>query len=299
MFNKNLVGLVLAGIFIISCCSSKYKNSNKVAEAVVAAAAQEPVEQDPTPEPEPQPEPDPSVDLIGIPIYKQRLNEDSEYAEIINRVKDPVLEYNRGTNAHESVHFLNSDLRNAKQKEIGYTEKLNAFYVPTGCVFYVKEPNMRKREVAPYVPQSLRWNRYKTYVIGQTAWDDRPLYLVDEWVAYIAGGLVDVQDIKKGRHNGEWSDGVSGVMEFSIYCTALCMAIKDKDSNYWNTQVQFKEFVKMMLNMAHKVYFTGKDLDELKWDKQEQLRHSLRTSADAEPIRKFMRDELSDVWLRD
>jgi len=45
MFNKNLVGLVLAGIFIISCCSSKYKNSNKVAEAVVAAAAQEPVEQ--------------------------------------------------------------------------------------------------------------------------------------------------------------------------------------------------------------------------------------------------------------
>lgn len=255
----------------------------------------------PTPTPKPEPPPLPEVEklkLDSIPVIRQTVNENSQYAEIINRTRNPVFGYDRSTNGHESIHMLQADLRNAKNMQTKFKPKMNAFYIPTGKVFYVAEPSIRKRDIIPYVPKSLVWSRYKTYISGATSWDDTPLYVIDEWAAYIGGGFIDVEDIENGRHNGQWSDGISGLLEFSVYCSCLCMAIKDKDPDYWANNTQFKLFMIKMLELSHEIYFKGKDLKQLTWDKQENFRQTLINSPDALQLRNFMKTELTDVWLK-
>lgn len=237
------------------------------------------------------------LDFYDVKILSNRIKENSKYADIINRSRNPVLQHDRDTNAHETTHMIQADLRNIKNKEVNYTQRFNSFYLIGGKGIDFPEPRMRKREVIAYVPTVLREYRFPTYVSGQTAWDDTPLYLVDEWCAYMNGAETAIEDYKNNKHDGTKYDAVKGVMEFSVYCTALCMAIKDKDPEYWENNIKFKEFIKQQLIRSHSIFNEGMKIDLFQGYKQDQYIDRLNNDPSCESLRKFLREEFGGVWV--
>ena len=234
-----------------------------------------------------------------VPEVETRIKEDTIYADIINHCENPTLEIiDRITCAHETTHMINAEMRNKLQKT---GKKVNAFYLPQGNSFVIEEPNMTKAKVAEFVPEELKWIRYHTYITKARAWNDRPLYLVDEWCAYVNGALVAVEDSINNRHFDGWSDAVSGPLEFSVYCVAMCMAIEKYDTEYWNEQEDLKKFMKWNLERSFHTYNMGKDYKYFKWDKQEKFLNQLQTSdaQDVIAMRDFIHKHFNGIWLNE
>ena len=235
------------------------------------------------------------VDFIEVDKVSDRVKEDSVYASIINYSTNPTVEIrNRMTCAHETTHMINAYLRNT----LSNGKKINAFYLPPGWAFVVEEPNMRKSRVAEFVPSEARGSRYKLYVQGSKSWDDRPLYLVDEWCAYINGAMVGINDVDNGIYKDGWTDGVSGCLEMSMYCVALCMAIEKYDNDYWKSNEQFRLFINWNLQRAYNTYIVGKDYKAFKWNKQEEFLQRFRTSEETKAMRDFMTKHFDGIGLK-
>ena len=249
--------------------------------------------------PEPQ-KPQPEVIPIFVEVPEFRKSEEgSVYGDILSHSQEAPFgdAHGRATNAHETGHGIHSYLRNKYTREMG--KKVNGFYCLGGRGCVIEEPKIRKSDANKFVPENLRSYRWSTYMTGQMAWDDTPLYIYDEWVAYVLGGKTNVDDVQHGRYKGGWTDGVSGCLGFSIYATAICMAVKEKDPAYWESNTQFKNFTIWMLKEAHRTYMMGHTMDQFKWEKQDQLLNNLLTASEGEPIRRFMRDHLEGDkhWL--
>lgn len=87
------------------------------------------------------------------------------------------------TTVHECTHGINADLRN----KFHPGGRHNCFYLLRDEWIHFAEPNWRKREVIPFIPaEYCSGILFTTYVSGSN-WDDQPLYLWDEWVAYVNG----------------------------------------------------------------------------------------------------------------
>lgn len=226
----------------------------------------------------------------------QPVQEQSVYGDVLSHSAERAFgnKYGRATNVHETAHGIHSYLRNHYS---GSGHNFNGFYCLGGKAVLIEEPNIRKRRVAEFVPQSLRSYRFQTYIVGQMAWDEIPLYILDEWTAYTLSGMANVEDVANGVYSGGWTDGVSGCLEFSIYSVALCMAVKEHDPSYWNSNQQFRRFVILMLRQAREAYMIGHVMDEFKWDKQDQLLHAFLTNEECKPMREFIRTHLDEVWL--
>lgn len=235
------------------------------------------------------------VDFIEVNQVSNIVQEDSVYAGIINYSHDPTLDIkNRMTCAHETTHMINAGLRNSLKKG----KNINVFYLPTGWACVIEEPNMRKSQVAQFIPSNVRGYRYSTYVTGATEWDNQPLYLVDEWSAYINGAMVGIDDVNNNRYTDGWTDGVSGCLELSLYCVALSMAIEEYDKEYWNNNVHFKSFMKWNLQRAYNTYMIGKDYPEFKWDKQEEFFRRFQESPSTKEMRDFITEHFDGIGLQ-
>ncbi len=126
-----------------------------------------------------------------VPAIADRNIESPTLREIANRVSDKDYSYcqydqNRRpvdaiTVAHECLHMLNARLSSP-----GY----HALYIDSGYALKVKIPkNFRMAYVR--VPESEQTSRYKLYLVDSRRWwDDDPLYLADECLAYLAGARV-------------------------------------------------------------------------------------------------------------
>lgn len=232
------------------------------------------------------------VGLQLIKLTKQKnLAETSIYNEVMNYSSKPFGDaHGRSTNVHETVHGINSAIRNERHKE-----NMNGFYAGNGYGIVVKNPKLRLRQVQNYVPHSLRGYRYKLYFEQQLGdWDDTPTYHIDEWSAYIAGAECAVDDATQ-KILKENSDSVSGALEFSIYCTALAMATKDLDKEYWEKDEQLKQTINYFLIKAEKVFFEGKDIYPSQ--KQDLLLKNLRENDDAKNIREFLISEFQGIFI--
>jgi len=109
----------------------------------------------------------------------------------------------------------------------GASGRKNAFYCGEDRGITLPEPSIRKRDVVPFVPNELRSSRFGTYISGQSAWDDMPLYVFDEGVAYQQGARCGMDMVDRGE-KPEKTDLVYGVLEFVIYGTALMRAVEAK-----------------------------------------------------------------------
>lgn len=234
--------------------------------------------------------------FVSVPEFRSS-EQDSIYGDVLRHSKGRPYgdSGGRDTNAHETSHGIHNYLRNMYTRQYG--KKVNGFYVLQGRGVIIEEPNIRKSQVNRFVPQSLRAYRYKLYLAGQQARDGTPLYIYDEWVAYVLGGMVNVEDVQKGRHKGGWTDGVSGCLEFSIYAISLCMAVKEHDLQYWESNEQFRNFTIWMLHKSQETYRMGYRMKELQWKDQDDLLRELLTSSSAAPMRDFIKEHLDGVWL--
>ena len=119
------------------------------------------------------------------------------------------------THCHESLHFLNSRLSDAKRR---------GFYLLDGVVYRFPIPKSTKlRDVAEAIPEELRGKVYHTYLIAaQRDWNDIPLYMYDEALAYWAGAMVRREIGQEGRQETE-RFGVE-LLVYSMYATSeMCL----------------------------------------------------------------------------
>ena len=234
--------------------------------------------------------------LIDIPKYRDIKPDNIIYNQVLSYSKESPFgdPYGRSTNVDETVHGINNQLRN--QYKIELKKDINSFYIGEGKAIIIDNPNITMRDIIPHIPLIARGYRYNLYFVKQLGnWNDVPTYPIDEWSAYIASAECAVNDTTNSITISK-SDYVSGALEFSIYCTALSMAISKKDINYWNNNKQFKNLIQYFLIKSEKIFFEGKDI--FPSGQQDELLDNLRTHEDTRYIREFLSSEFRGIYIR-
>lgn len=230
------------------------------------------------------------VEFLNFPPTKNKKS--NKWGPVLNDIMSHEVDFNNYddlvTLAHETSHGIHSHIRN-KMNKTGKT--VNGFYVLNDRAVVVVEPNMRKSKVAKYVPPSLRGSRYYTYVSGAPSWDDRPLYIWDEWNAYVNGSEAGIDLVDNNLWKYGWRDAVAGTLEFVVYSIAVAMAAEQHDPQYFNNY-----FLAWNVKRSMTLYRKGSKIEHFKYEKQEKYYKDLQTSADAEEFRKFCRKLFGSEW---
>jgi hypothetical protein len=200
------------------------------------------------------------------------------------------------TAGHETTHGIQAHLRNYEAPTDG--ARYNAFYVLGDKAAFVREPDIRKSDIVPQIPQSLRGPRFDTYLTGQTEWDDTPLYVYDEWNAYVNGADVGVDQVQDGLYDDGWTDAVMGPLEFCVYAIATVKATAAGDPSYFAADHQLKAFTAWELERAMGLFATGRAMSDFTWQDQDDYAAAMRTGADGEALRQFARDTWGAGWTQ-
>jgi hypothetical protein len=224
---------------------------------------------------------------------------------------------NKMTWAHETTHGINANIRNSIQQT---RERFNGLYVLQDRAVVLREPGITIQDVAKIVPEALRGPSYKLYLIDQThSWGDRPLYLMDEWVAYTNGS-----EAGKELNLYGWYFELLQAHNFNVYCMCMAMCVQRDVSDYndtemrkfmmWNIERVFRlsnpsdrDKVVMPENVGpvrvlsehficpHPVLEAGSDMDLKVVD--EYVR-KVRTVPEAEKLRNFAREYFGEEWCK-
>jgi hypothetical protein len=162
---------------------------------------------------------------------------------------------------------------------------------------------MKLRQISATIPTNLKGSRYQTYFVSQlSGWDDFPLYVFDEWVAYNNGaavgletpaGKVDFTQQHRELHTvaENRSDVMVGALEFSVYAMLTCVTIDKYDPSFLENK-QYKEFVAFELRRSIDIYRKGIKLPQYVWDTP--LEKNVRQNAECIAIlNKMYGDELT------
>lgn len=195
------------------------------------------------------------------------------------------------TSAHEGTHGINNDIRNSAGnftsldmlcEEKGTLRKpswclstqypnsnarVNGFYVGENRSIVIAEPKTRKRDCQAFIPSSFHKMRYGLYVQGQTEWDDSPLYLFDEWVAYSNGAHCGVDLAKRNQFKEKGTGVIDGTVEFIAYGLATAMAA-DKAGDL---SEPLKAFTAFMVRRSTNAFFMGQELGLLGFGEAELM----------------------------
>ena len=118
----------------------------------------------------------------------------------------------QATWAHEVTHLINADIRNQYRAKHGY-DRINAFYCLENRAAVLDEPKITLGEVAERIAPDRRGRLYDLYLVrAQQWWNNQPLYVFDEWIAYYNDARVSVE-------RGEQPHG--GYLEFIEYAAAI------------------------------------------------------------------------------
>lgn len=231
----------------------------------------------------------PGLVFVDVPAV-HRYSEVSIYADVMSRTNKHFTGHGRDTNAHETTHQIQSEIRNA------HGSRVNAFYLLNGKAVICKEPGVKISYVGKFCPQVLRSYRWPLYCEQQQQyWNNEPLYLVDEWSAYINGCCVSLEDYQGGVGK-ENSDAASGVLEMGVYSIAMAMAVEKYDPEYFKNDPQFLPLLRYQWGRAKRIYDEAAPL--FPSDNQVKQLKALQESPEAEPVRAFIKQHLDGVWLK-
>jgi hypothetical protein len=256
-----------------------------------------PVDDEDPPAPPDDEEPPPGVPPSGVDciVYSERNSRTMQGAaleDIVQHLPDDQVDYycdpDLVTCAHEVSHGIHAHLRNYFNPN---DARSNAFYILSDRACFVVEPGILKHEATPFVPQSLREFRFGTYVSGQSAWDDTPLYLWDEWNAYINGGEAALDMADAGQWNEGWRDQ-SGVIEFVAYGVAVAMAVSENDPGYLLSDEgeQFKNMLAYFVERSLEMHRRFAAMSDFQSQTSDDLYEGLRSNSDAAEMRQFLAD---------
>lgn len=172
------------------------------------------------------------IALSAYPPLRQGSHSNPVVRDVESHMSQSSFNYFKGdtatTTVHECTHGINSDLRN----KFYPGGRHNCFYLLNSQYAHFPEPNWKKREVIPYVPPEYRsgilWDTY----VAKSNWDDQPLYLWDEWVAYVNGSeLGEVYSINHALVFGFYAGAVlKKEMNFGLHdlFDLLCFRLGSK-----------------------------------------------------------------------
>jgi hypothetical protein len=199
------------------------------------------------------------------------------------------------TAAHETSHGIHAHLRNYLNTT---GKRANAFYVLGNKAALVVEPNMRKQDIKARIPVALRGPRYQLYLVEQTAWDDTPLYVFDEWNAYVNGAEVGIDQVQHALYTAGWTDAVMGPLEFTAYAIATAKTVSELDPAYFAANLQFRRFTAWNIKRAMGLFTEGRAMTQFTWADQDAYATKLRTGPEAEPLRQFARTTWGAAWCQ-
>lgn len=156
--------------------------------------------------------------LVGIALwsYPTKTTYTDPYTDIKAHCVQWTKYEDQMTEAHENSHQIHSEIRN----RLG--DGRNAFYVLENRVVVLSEPPIKLSEVAE---RCIPGKVYKLYLLdSQQWWNDQPLYLLDEMVAYTNGAIVG----KAYKVDG-WEFERDRAKELSYYAWRLCDLMKDRN----------------------------------------------------------------------
>jgi hypothetical protein len=141
---------------------------------------------------------------------------------------------NKITWAHQVTHGINAVIRNENMIKEG----CNGFYVLQDRAIILKEPFITINDVVREIPNKLRGPSFNLYLIEQNdKWNDRPLYLMDEWIAFTNGS-----EVGKELNFEGWYFELLQAHNFNVYCMYMAMIIDRDVSNYRDSEL--KKFMK-------------------------------------------------------
>lgn len=233
-------------------------------------------------------------DFITVPAIRPQQS-DSVYHDILAHSVEPPFgnAHGKSTNAHETGHGIHATYRNKYTR--ANKAPYNAFYCLDGQLAVIKEPEFLVRNVQQFIPAVARHNRYQLYFVEQLKyWDDRPLYVFDEWNAYILGAECALDQFFLTGEN-DHTDCVSGALEFSVFAVALYLTAQQRVPDYLEAEPQFKKFLAYNLLRAEFVFLAGKEI--FPSSKQKALFEALQAHPELEPIRTCLREEFAGAFL--
>lgn len=162
------------------------------------------------------------------------------YNDIISHAKQPVLDESIETNAHESTHRVNSDLRQI------YTDEA-CVYCLNGHFYHFKEPAFKKKDIIQFIPEYFRHGEcYNLYIMNvgiptQWIWTNA-LYPLDEYSAYMNGSEAGMEyEIMVGPLKDNMVC-VKNAIFMAAYASAILRCVDKYDPNYPDKS-KLQEFV--------------------------------------------------------
>src|SRR5690606_11808333 len=150
-------------------------------------------------------------------------------------------------------------------------ELANAFYVLNDRYLVIREPRVRKDRVGDFVPVALQGTLFVELVEGREDLQDRPLFLLDEWVAHNNGAAVATDRIRHDLWNaGNRPEVLYEQVQLTVYALALARAIEASDPRYFDREPQFLEFLAAELRRSRDIYREGRYMGPLASDHHEQ-----------------------------
>lgn len=153
--------------------------------------------------------------LVAFWSYPTKTPYTDPYSDIKSHCVQWTDYGDRMTEAHENTHQIHSEIR----QRLGPGR--NAFYCLNDKVVVFDEPPVRLSDVTK---RATRGEVYRLYLVdAQRWWNDQPLYVLDEMVAYTNGAIVG----KAYRVNG-WEYERDRAKELTYYAYVLCDVMKDR-----------------------------------------------------------------------
>jgi hypothetical protein len=196
--------------------------------------------------------------------------------------------------AHETSHGIHAHLRT--QYALKH-QRVNCFYVGQHRAAVLAEPKLKLSQIAALVPEPLRLGRFKLYLVGQQKdWENEPLYLFDEWVAYVNGAQAGIEMAQKGLYAADKNDAVFALLELNVYAIYTVLATERHDRTYNRTPLT--EFLAWNLKRSMALYHAGSRLGLFNWDGHQHFRR-LQTGGEAAELRRFLRRLYGERWCRE
>jgi hypothetical protein len=137
---------------------------------------------------------------------------------------DPTEPGDLVTWAHEMNHGVSNRLHASTVK--------HGIYVGNGNGIVLRHPEITIEQVANTVPKNQRGPIYKLYMVEQRKdWNKSPIYLLDEWNAYITGTIARRQLGWEKRSETE-----DFAREMERYCRVMLAVVKKRDPDYPDLQ---------------------------------------------------------------
>ena len=204
------------------------------------------------------------------------------------------------TYSHEATHGLNACIRNNYNPN---QEHLNGFYLLEGKAIVITEPRVKKSQVAGFVPKGLQsldlTKRFNTYIIGQSSFENDPLYIFDEWNAYINGALESIEQFKTKNYKTNSVLLGAGATEFMVYATSLGLAISKLDPSYFTQEPKFIPLYKHLVEKTViRILQEGSSYSQVVDPSMVAYFNKFRTSAESEDLRNFIRTYMGTGWAK-